>query len=98
MGLGGLAAGRSRYIRAVAAVTRIGAVYASGLRSGDRVACHRRGAEILVALCRRNGAFWVKAAQFFSCRPDVLPLEYIEAFQQLQNDAQPVPFPLIEKA
>ncbi len=27
----------------------------------------------------------------------MLPLEYIEAFQQLQNDAQPVPFPLIEK-
>ena len=97
VGLGGLAAGRSRYIRAVAAVARIGAVYASGLRSGDRAACHRRGADILVALCRRNGAFWVKAAQFFSCRPDVLPLEYIEAFQQLQNDAQPVPFPLIEK-
>lgn len=98
VGLGGLAAGRSRYIRAVAAVARITAVYAAGLRSRDRAASHRRGAAILVALCRRNGAFWVKAAQFFSCRPDVLPMEYIEAFQALQNDAEPVPFALIEKA
>ena len=53
-------------------------------------------------LCRRNGAIWIKAAQFFSCRPDVLPPAYIIALQALQNDATPVSFdkvaPVLERA
>ncbi len=96
IGLSGIAAGRSRYLRAAAAISQLIALYAaSGGR--DRSETHHRGAEILTRLCRRNGGFWVKAAQFFSCRPDVLPREYIEAFQQLQNDAQPVPFTAVTK-
>ena len=97
-GVSGLAAGRSRYLRALTAMARVAAIYAGGVGKEDRHQRHCRGANILAALCRRNGAFWVKAAQFFSCRPDVLPQEYIEAFQQLQNDAAPVPFPRIETA
>src|SRR5690606_37212150 len=31
-------------------------------------------------------------AQFLSCRPDILPLEYIISLQRLQNDANPAPF------
>lgn len=96
IGLGSMAAGRTRYLRAMAAVSQLAAVYAAGSRS-PRSESHRRGARILAALCRRNGGFWVKAAQFFSCRPDVLPREYIEAFQQLQNDAQPVRFSAVAK-
>src|SRR5690606_10187287 len=42
------------------------------------------------------------AAQFFSCRPDVLPPAYIIALQALQNDATPVSFdkvaPVLERA
>lgn len=95
-GFTGLIAGRSRYLRAVAAIGRVSALYAGGLRHGDRDACHRQGALRLAEVCRRNGGFWVKAAQFFSCRPDVLPQPYIEAFQQLQNDAAPVSFSQIE--
>ncbi|MCG8393237.1 MAG: AarF/ABC1/UbiB kinase family protein [Pseudomonadales bacterium] len=96
-GLAGLVAGRSRYVRALAAISRLAALYGRS-RKDDLHECHRRGAAILCELCRRNGGFWVKAAQFFSCRPDVLPREYIEAFQQLQNDARPVSFAHIEKA
>lgn len=97
-GVSGLAAGRSRYLRALTAMARVAAIYAGGVGKEDRHQRHCRGANILAALCRCNGAFWVKAAQFFSCRPDVLPQEYIEAFQQLQNDAAPVPFSRIETA
>ncbi|WP_414431780.1 ABC1 kinase family protein [Alcanivorax sp. IL2] len=97
-GVSGLAGGRSRYLRALTAMARVAAIYAGGVGKDDRHQRHCRGAEIVTALCRRNGAFWVKAAQFFSCRPDVLPQEYIEAFQQLQNDAAPVPFPRIDAA
>ncbi|MFT6339315.1 MAG: ubiquinone biosynthesis protein [Alcanivorax sp.] len=97
-GVSGLAGGRSRYLRALTAMARVAAIYAGGVGKDDRHQRHCRGAEIVTALCRRNGAFWVKAAQFFSCRPDVLPQEYIEAFQQLQNDAAPVPFSRIDAA
>ncbi|MED5389014.1 MAG: AarF/ABC1/UbiB kinase family protein [Pseudomonadota bacterium] len=96
-GVGGLAAGRSRYLRALTAVARVAGTYAGGVGKNDRADRHARGADILATLCRRNGGFWVKAAQFFSCRPDVLPREYILSFQQLQNDADPAPFSKISK-
>lgn len=91
LGLSGIAAGRTRYLRAMAAMSQLAAFYATGSLRDNRNA-HRRGAKVVTELCRHNGGFWVKAAQFFSCRPDVLPREYIEAFQSLQNDARPVPF------
>ncbi|EKF73058.1 protein kinase [Alcanivorax hongdengensis A-11-3] len=94
--MAGLAAGRTRYLRAMAAAGRLAALYARHYRDPDAV--HARGADMLARMCRQNGATWVKAAQFFSCRPDVLPADYILAFQTLQNDAQPVPFHRIEHA
>ena len=53
---------------------------------------HRESSEQICELCRENGAIWVKFAQFLSCRPDLLPLEYITALQRLQNDANPARF------
>jgi len=53
---------------------------------------HRESAESICNLCRENGAIWVKFAQFLSCRPDLLPREYIVALQRLQNDAEPARF------
>lgn len=53
---------------------------------------HRESAESVCNLCRENGAIWVKFAQFLSCRPDLLPREYIVALQRLQNDAEPARF------
>ncbi|MDX1805357.1 MAG: AarF/ABC1/UbiB kinase family protein, partial [Alcanivorax sp.] len=97
-GVSGLAAGRSRYLRALSAGARLTALYARHYRAGKGYnRAHQRGAELLCRLCERNGATWVKAAQFFSCRPDVLPPAYIQAFQRLQNDGTPVPFSQIEK-
>lgn len=93
--LGGLLAGRARYIRALTVLAELGRLYGrQQLRRepGEPAEVHRQAGERLAALCRRNGATWVKAAQFFSCRPDVLPREYIEALQTLQNEADPVPF------
>lgn len=53
---------------------------------------HRESADLICTLCKENGAIWVKFAQFLSCRPDILPLEYIQSLQRLQNDANPAPF------
>lgn len=55
-------------------------------------ALHRANARRVTRLCQVNGATWVKLAQVMSCRPDVLPMAYIEELRQLQNDAPPVPF------
>lgn len=92
--LTGLVAGRARYFRALAVVGEIATLYArQRLRSEPSLdAVHREAAEKVARLCRRNGATWVKAAQFFSVRPDVLPRPWIEALQTLQNEGQPVPF------
>lgn len=53
---------------------------------------HQESADKIVELCKENGAIWVKFGQFLSCRPDVLPMEYVMALQTLQNAATPAPF------
>jgi ubiquinone biosynthesis protein len=98
--VGHLVAGRRRHARAVMTSLAMLRVYRrwyfAGGENGARAArlgeTNRLAAQKLVDLCARNGGAWIKAAQFFSCRPDVLPREYIEALQQLQNDAPPQPF------
>lgn len=55
-------------------------------------AAHTESAKKICELCKENGAIWVKFGQFLSCRPDVLPLEYIMELQTLQNSAAPVSF------
>ena len=42
---------------------------------------HRESADLICDLCKENGAIWVKFAQFLSCRPDILPIEYIFSLQ-----------------
>jgi ubiquinone biosynthesis protein len=97
-----LVAGRRRYSRALRTGLEIIALYGRhGLavrraRGPELEQVHQQAAEAVTELCRRNGAIWIKAAQFFSCRPDVLPPQYIRALQTLQNDASPVPFAQIE--
>ena len=93
--LSGLFAGRTRYLRALAVLAELARLYGRHQWRGEDesiAVVHRQAGDKLAALCRRNGATWIKAAQFFSCRPDVLPREYIEALQTLQNEARPVPF------
>lgn len=59
------------------------------------IAAHEESAHKIVDLCKENGAIWVKFGQFLSCRPDVLPMEYVMALQSLQNSAIPAPFEAI---
>jgi len=49
---------------------------------------HTESAEKICALCKENGAIWVKFGQFLSCRPDILPLEYLKVLQTLQNSSR----------
>lgn len=97
-----IVAGRARHARAVAAGVSILRTYrrhfltlqreVGDTRADGLSRAHAQAAERLARLCEQNGGGWVKAAQFFSCRPDVLPKEYIIALQKLQNDAAPVDF------
>ncbi|MDX1692704.1 MAG: lipopolysaccharide core heptose(II) kinase RfaY [Ketobacteraceae bacterium] len=56
------------------------------------IEAHQKAARKISELCKGNGAIWVKFGQFLSCRPDILPIEYIIELQTLQNNARPVPF------
>lgn len=99
--LGSLLRGRRRYARALGVCGEIVALYTRfRLRPDDRplTEVHSEAAARVTEVCRQNGASWVKAAQFFSCRPDVLPLEYIQSLQSLQNEGMQVPFPEIDHA
>lgn len=99
--VGGLVSGRARYLRALAVAGEVTAIYArqrtgrSGLTLEE---AHAQAAERVTELCRRNGASWVKAGQFLSVRPDVLPIEYIKSLQALQNDGAPVGFEALKKS
>lgn len=94
--------GRRRVISAIQTVWNIEASYrhsrslVEGLEKEAKKAffknLHRKNAESLAELCKSNGASWVKLAQFMSSRPDILPREYIQALQPLQNDNPPVDF------
>jgi ubiquinone biosynthesis protein len=48
--------------------------------------------ERALAAMQRLGPTFVKLGQILSTRPDVLPEEWCEAFTQLQDQAEPVPF------
>jgi len=93
--------GRERYIRASRAAIAIEQLYRkyrkesfeSESEQQTRLSeLHASAAGIICKLCKENGATWVKAAQFLSCRPDILPKEYIDALQTLQSNAAPRPF------
>lgn len=58
---------------------------------------HGKGAALLTRLFHDNGAIWVKFGQFLSSRTDVLPPQYVNELQKLQNDAKPTSFRKIEK-
>ncbi|MEN8671013.1 MAG: AarF/ABC1/UbiB kinase family protein [Ketobacter sp.] len=94
--------GRDRYIGVTRTALQIEQIYRQ-YRSRAKVLApplaeqllnqaHRESADSICKLCRENGAIWVKFAQFLSCRPDLLPREYIVALQRLQNDAEPARF------
>ncbi|CBL43766.1 ABC1 family protein [gamma proteobacterium HdN1] len=60
-------------------------------------AAHQKGASLLTRLFHENGAIWVKFGQFLSSRTDILPPQYVQELQKLQNDAKPAEFRKIQK-
>lgn len=53
--------------------------------------------ERIVAALQELGPTYVKLGQVLSTRPDVLPPDYIEALQRLQDGVAPVPWEAIEE-
>lgn len=105
--LGHLVAGRARHVRSVRTAIGVLRTYRRYYLSPGRLSAghddavalsraHAKAAHRFVRLAEQNGGGWVKAAQFFSCRPDLLPREYITALQKLQNDAPAVEFSELE--
>jgi ubiquinone biosynthesis protein len=93
--------GRERYISATKAAVSIEQIYRKARRQSVRNAerkeeiyseAHSESADVVCDLCRQNGASWVKFAQFLSCRPDILPMEYIVKLQSMQSAAIPATF------
>ena len=94
--------GRDRYIGVTRAAMSIEQIYRKHRKrarvlprqDADKllIEAHEKAAKKISDLCKGNGAIWVKFGQFLSCRPDILPIEYIIELQTLQNNARPVPF------
>ncbi len=59
---------------------------------------HRRGAARILDAASELGGTLIKAAQFASSRPDLLPAPYIEKLSTLQDRVPPRPWRVIERA
>ncbi|GDY13411.1 hypothetical protein LBMAG53_22890 [Planctomycetota bacterium] len=55
----------------------------------------RQGGPWLASYCRRHGALLTKIGQFVASRPDLLPLDYVDACAGLRDQARPSPSALI---
>ncbi|QIN77307.1 hypothetical protein GBA65_00915 [Rubrobacter marinus] len=64
----------------------------------DRELQHRRGAARVLDAASELGGTLIKAAQFASSRPDLLPAPYIEKLSTLQDRVPPRPWPVIRRA
>lgn len=68
------------------------------VRDEDWELHHRRGAGRVLDAAAALGGTLIKAAQFASSRPDLLPAPYIESLSELQDRVPPQPWPVIEGA
>lgn len=62
----------------------------------DRELQHRRGARRVLDAAAALGGTLIKAAQFASTRPDLLPTAYTETLSSLQDRVPPQPWPVME--
>lgn len=67
-----------------------------GLRGKTREEGFASNPDRAVAAVQQLGVTFIKLGQVLSTRADVIPPEYVEAFQQLQDDVTPLPFSEIE--
>lgn len=71
----------------------------SGLvRAQDWELQHQRGAERILATAAALGGTLIKACQFASTRPDILPATYVQALSKLQDRVPPHPWSEIATA
>jgi ubiquinone biosynthesis protein len=68
------------------------------VRPEDWELAHRRGAGRLLDAARTLGGTLIKAGQFASTRPDLLPAAYVEGLGTLQDRVPPRPRAVIEEA
>jgi len=68
------------------------------VRAEDWELQHRRGAGRVLDAAAALGGTLIKAAQFASSRPDLLPAAYIERLSELQDRVPPRPWTVMEKA
>src|SRR5918995_4626337 len=68
------------------------------LRGEDWALQHRRGAGRVLDAAAALGGTLIKAAQFASSRPDLLPAPYIERLFELQDRVPPQPWSVMEGA
>lgn len=68
------------------------------VRDEDWEMQHRRGAGRVLDAAAALGGTLIKAAQFASSRPDLLPAAYVERLSELQDRVPPRPWTVIEGA
>ena len=68
------------------------------VRPEDWELAHQRGAGRLFDAAEALGGTLIKAGQFASTRPDLLPLPYVETLSSLQDRLPPQPQAIIEEA
>lgn len=68
------------------------------VRARDWNLQHQRGANHILDTASSLGGALIKACQFASTRPDLLPLAYIQTLSHLQDRMPPYPWPEIEAA
>src|ERR671917_564619 len=68
------------------------------VREEDWELQHRRGAGRVLDAAAALGGTLIKAAQFASSRPDLLPAAYVEILSELQDHVPPQPWTVIEGA
>jgi len=68
------------------------------VREEDWELQHRRGAGRVLDAAAALGGTLIKAAQFASSRPDLLPAAYVRSLSELQDRVPPQPWTVMEKA
>ena len=68
------------------------------VRPSDWELQHRRGAARALDTAETLGGLLIKAGQFASARPDLLPVAYVEQLATLQDRVPPRPWPAIRSA
>ena len=77
---------------------RARATWAGGVGAWEWDLEHRRGAARVRGLAAALGGLLIKAGQFASARPDLLPAAYVEALASLQDRVPPHPWPTMARA